>query len=50
MLYSNNEEAKLLLCTCTKYYDDQKNGILFFAQMAIKLKIIFMILGIWKGY
>ena len=25
---NNNEKAKLLICACTKYYDDQKNGIL----------------------
>ena len=35
---NNNEKAKLLFCACTKYYDDQKNGILIFCPNGKKVE------------
>lgn len=34
----NNEKAKLLLCACTKYLNDQKNGILIICPNSKKIK------------
>lgn len=34
----NNEKAKLLLCACTKYLNDQKNGILMICPNSKKIK------------